>query len=226
MTASVTILVAEDEPFVRTVLVTTLQREGIGVIACKDGAEALATISGNLSLDGMLLDFMMPRAHGLHVLKQIRCGRTGQPRNLPVAMLTSASDKQTVALSMALDCDAFLVKPVNRETLLNRVERLAGRRNRPIQEVSWYEALDVGPPGDLSAAKAPIAGFAGGSASAHSQRIPATQLRPGMRIVEDLLAIDGTNVVPAGAVVTDSLVAVLGDLEKIVPLRPVAIEPV
>jgi two-component system, OmpR family, response regulator len=217
-----TFLVAEDEPFTRTVLERALRNEGITVLSFPDGKAALDAMCGNLKIDGVLLDFMMPRAHGLHVLKEIRIGNTTQPRGLPVAMLTSINDRATVAASVMLDCDAFIVKPAQKDVLCDRMLRLLSRRGREPKSADLYRVVDVGPaekvnvqlPQDLQPA-APV--------ESGRERLLYAALREGMVLAEPLCTREGETVVPAGISLTTALLAVLGDLERIAPLRAVAV---
>jgi two-component system OmpR family response regulator len=219
------ILIAEDEPFMRNVLYATLVNQGATVYSYEDGEAALAAMeSRSLDIEAVLLDFMMPKAHGLHVLKEIRAGRTSQPRGLPVGMLTSASDQRTVALSVRLDCDAFIVKPLQKPVLLERMERLRDRLGREARPVEFYEAVDVGAPGSVIADRGIDLGeIELGLDSAQGVRMALADLLMGMTLAEDLRIKGGEVVVPKGITITDELLAVLHDLDKIMPLPAVAI---
>jgi CheY-like chemotaxis protein len=216
------ILIAEDEDFTRTVIETALRRAGATVFSAPDGAEALAIMSGTVHFDAVLLDLMMPKAHGLQVLKAIRTERTGQKRNTAVAILTSASDKQSVSLSMRLDVDAFLVKPINRAAMIERLEHLTYRDMRILKDAASYESIKVPGPEDITD---PVerALIAPRIPRATAHRVDSTDLKPGMVIAEDLTTVDGDIVVPNGTTISDMLINVLVDLRRIVQLSPVAI---
>lgn len=227
------VMVAEDETFMREVIETILRKEGVTCLPFADGQAVLEAISGCVQLDALVLDFMMPRAHGLYVLKQIRTGRTGQPRDVPVAMLTSVREKGIVTKAVALDCDAFLVKPATRPMLAGRLGRITSRRTRPIKEVAEYESVEVGPPGEINDELPVTLGFeetlgegvkgGGHDADGPIALLPFDQLMAGMVLARPLMMVDGGPVVPAGTTLTDQLLHLLGDLGKLVPLRPAAV---
>ena len=87
---------------------------------------------------------MMPKVSGLQVLREIRCGRTKVPRDIPVGLLTSANDQRTVGQAVQLDCDAFIVKPMNRAVLFSKIEQLLARAERALHPPEFYDAVDVG----------------------------------------------------------------------------------
>ncbi|HTH96539.1 MAG TPA: response regulator [Stellaceae bacterium] len=222
--AKTKVLFAEDEPFMRNVLEATLANQGLFPRGFSDGEEALEVLSGGSYFpDLVLLDFVMPRAHGLHVLKQIRMGRTAQPRNLPVGLLTGISDKRTVALSIRLDCNAFIVKPIQKTMLLERMERMLSQRQEP-KAHALYDMVDVGDPDGIVELGEPDEELLPYSIDDHKMRLSLSELKPGMQLIEDLCLTSGDVVVPKGVAINEDLLQVLSDLEKIAELRPVAIE--
>ena len=80
------ILVAEDEPEVRSYLATALQCEGYTVETAEDGEEALGCFEAGMPIAAALLDVIMPKRDGLEVLRDIReSGRT-----LPVIVFSGS----------------------------------------------------------------------------------------------------------------------------------------
>ncbi|MEE3623206.1 response regulator [Nitrospirillum sp. BR 11752] len=216
----VRILVADDEPFTRSVVETTLRKMGAAVTACGDGRQALDIIAATPHFDIVLLDFMMPWAHGLYVLKQIRMGVTQLPAGVPVGIFTSSNEETTVSLSIALDCDAFLVKPVDRVSLMERLGRLLSRRGRAPQPPERYERVDVGPPNEIMA---PAAGALALTPRLVESGYHLDELRPGMVLRAALTTVQGQEVVPAGVTLTEDLLTLLGDLGRVVQLHPAQI---
>ena len=216
------ILIAEDEPFMRNVLQTTLNLEGAWTATCADGGQALELAGRELKFDAVLLDFMMPKVHGLYVLKTIRTGQSGLPYDIPVGLLTGASDKRTVARSMMLDCDAFIVKPLKKDVLLDRIERLRQLGSGRLRDISLYASVDVGSPDNLDTASAPAA-TAAPSDVCDSDRTDFSAFRAGMVLAEDLKSDRGEVIVPSGTTLTEELLLLLRDLNAIHPLRRVVL---
>jgi DNA-binding response OmpR family regulator len=205
------ILIAEDETFMRKVVVTTLQTEGASVLEAGDGEDALRHLRAT-PVNFALLDVMMPRISGLQVLREIRAGRTQAPRSLPVGILTSANDQRTVGAAVQLDCDAFIVKPLNKAILFNKISTLIERGDRPLKSSEEYDAIPIAaldsPSPERTVAKTSSPGYS----------LDMSQLPIGMVLGSEIRTRGGDLVVPKGVTVTAGLIGVLTDLEKIVPL--------
>jgi len=65
------ILVVDDDPSIRTMVQTVLQRAGYEVATAHDGCEAIAMLAAN-DYDVVLLDVMMPKLSGVAVVEQLR----------------------------------------------------------------------------------------------------------------------------------------------------------
>ncbi len=78
------ILLADDEPRVRTTLSKALRREGYDVTSVEDGATALAKLAGDDSYDLAIFDYIMPGLHGLPMLELVRA----RYEDLPILVCT------------------------------------------------------------------------------------------------------------------------------------------
>ena len=78
--------------------------------------------------DQVTLDVSMPDMDGRKVLQTIRKleneNETPAERQVKVLMITSSLDKETVLSSIQAGCDDYLVKPLNRETISRKLEKL------------------------------------------------------------------------------------------------------
>lgn len=72
--------------------------------------------------DLILLDYMMPLFDGPHVLEIIR--KREETKDVPVLFLTSVTDKEKVIKGLAQNPQGYLVKPVSRDELLQRVDEV------------------------------------------------------------------------------------------------------
>ncbi|WP_129672450.1 ATP-binding protein [Candidatus Chloroploca sp. Khr17] len=116
------ILVVEDDPYVRPVLIRLLQRYGLQVTHANDGFEALAAIN-SLQPDLVLLDIKMPGIDGLEVL--YRMHQHPEMAHIPVIILTADDlNEHTRARGMALGARAYLEKPIGSERLINTINRV------------------------------------------------------------------------------------------------------
>ena len=103
-----TVLVAEDEPEVRSFLEMALRCQGYAVETADDGEEALEVLDHNHSISAVLLDIVMPRKDGLDTLRAIRKDHP----SVPVIMISGASSPLNVVDAMRNGARDFLAKPV------------------------------------------------------------------------------------------------------------------
>jgi DNA-binding response OmpR family regulator len=107
------ILVAEDDPSIRTGLIATLESEGYEVDAAKDGAAAVR-LFGREKFDLVLLDIMMPELNGYDVCREIR----KKDARTPVIMLTAKGEEIDKVLGLELGADDYVTKPFGIHELL------------------------------------------------------------------------------------------------------------
>jgi len=120
------ILVADDEPHIRRILVALLGTAGFAVIEASDGDEALEALDAPLTPDLLILDLMMPRMSGLEVLNRLR--ERPAHRRTPVIVLTAKgqdADRQAVLSAGAVD---FMTKPFSPKKLISRIQEILSDR--------------------------------------------------------------------------------------------------
>ena len=101
------ILVADDEPEIRSVLALYLENDGFEVLEAADGGVALEMLQTE-QIDLCLLDIMMPVLDGYHVLKRIR-----ETSDVPVIVISAKGQDPEKILGLNLGADDYLVKPFN-----------------------------------------------------------------------------------------------------------------
>ena len=80
------VLVADDDPAVRRLVIETLLGNGIDLREARDGESALAEIAARRP-DALVLDLMMPGLDGFHVLEQLQA--SAETKLIPVIVLTA-----------------------------------------------------------------------------------------------------------------------------------------
>jgi DNA-binding response OmpR family regulator len=118
------VLVVDDEPMVREVVVSYLERDGFKVAEAADGETALRLVLEGRP-DLVVLDVMLPAIDGLEVLAQIR-----KRIDVPVILLTARTDEVDRILGLELGADDYVVKPFSPRELAARVRSVL-RRSRP-----------------------------------------------------------------------------------------------
>ncbi|KGM14377.1 response regulator transcription factor [Cellulomonas bogoriensis] len=117
-------LVAEDDPDVRDLVVFKLEQAGFTVVAVGDGSEALALALAEPP-DLALVDVMMPGLSGLDVTRELR--RHPATAQVPVIMLTARSQESDVDAGFRTGVDDYVTKPFSPRELVNRVQAVLAR---------------------------------------------------------------------------------------------------
>ncbi|HEV8617668.1 MAG TPA: response regulator [Methylomirabilota bacterium] len=121
------ILVVEDEPDIRSLIVHHLTRDGFRCRAAASGAEALASVRAALP-DLVVLDLMLPGLDGLEVCRRLRADPASAA--LPVIMLTAKADEVDRVVGLEIGADDYLVKPFSPKELVARVRAILRRAHR------------------------------------------------------------------------------------------------
>jgi two-component system, OmpR family, response regulator ResD len=119
-----TVLVVDDEPIVREVVVSYLEREGYRTLEAGDGDRARQIVEAE-SPNLVVLDVMLPGVDGLELCRWIRA-RSG----LPVIMLTARGEEADRIVGLELGADDYVTKPFSPRELTARV-RTVLRRSTP-----------------------------------------------------------------------------------------------
>ena len=132
------ILVVDDMEENRALLSRLLSRLGYSVRLVDSGQRALDFIGPN-PVDLILLDIVMPGLDGIEVLQRLK--RNPATEHIPVVMLSSADQLDTVVRCIKLGADDFLPKPFNTTLLMARIESSLSKKRLRDQEHRTYEAL-------------------------------------------------------------------------------------
>ncbi len=116
------VLVAEDDPGLRSVLERGLREHGYVVDAVADGAEALAYLR-SYSYEVAVLDWRMPKTSGVEVIAEMR----RRHDQTPVLMLTARDTTEDRVEGLNQGADDYLVKPFSFAELVARITALQRR---------------------------------------------------------------------------------------------------
>ena len=120
------ILVAEDDPGLRSVLERGLRENGYAVDAVADGEQALTYLRA-YEYSAMVLDWRMPGVPGIDVLRHARARRLATP----ILMLTARDTTADRVSGLDTGADDYLVKPFQFAELLARIRALLRRPGEP-----------------------------------------------------------------------------------------------
>jgi len=133
-----TILIAEDERSIRSLLRTYLESEGYTVREAADGTEALAELEREVP-NVLLLDLSMPPPQGMDVLRHIR--QSNREIKPAVIILTAYGSVKLAVEAMKLGALDFLEKPASPEVLLETLARI--RKERLLVQDKHADTYDV-----------------------------------------------------------------------------------
>ena len=117
-----TILVVEDEPNLREMLVLVLREAGFDVIGAESVSEAL-DVARNTVPDLVLVDIMMPGQSGLYLVRMIRTAAPAPLRDVPIVVITGLDQTEWREKAQEAGCDEFISKPIMPDKLIEVVRR-------------------------------------------------------------------------------------------------------
>jgi phosphate regulon transcriptional regulator PhoB len=121
------VLVVEDEPDIRNLIVHHLVREGFRCRTATTGAEALQRVR-TATPDLVVLALMLPEMDGLEVCRRLRSAAATAA--IPIIMLTAKADEIDRVVGLEMGADDYVSKPFSPKELVARV-RAVLRRTRP-----------------------------------------------------------------------------------------------
>jgi DNA-binding response OmpR family regulator len=122
-----TILVAEDQQHVRSLIEYKLRSSGYTVICVEDGRAALEK-AVELVPDLILLDVMMPLLTGFEVLGALR--QNAKTKAVPVVVVTALSNENEILKGLELGADDYITKPFSPNELAARVKTVLIRHGK------------------------------------------------------------------------------------------------
>ena len=126
------ILLVDDDPDIREVLTMILESKGYQTVAATDGLECLAALRAE-NPDLVILDLLMPKMDGFAVLKELHEEKWAQYKGMPILILSSIREgasrrRWELETALEFDIDDYIEKPIEPDTLLERVSRLLNQK--------------------------------------------------------------------------------------------------
>lgn len=119
-----TILIADDNKQITSILEEYAKKEGFAVKVAFDGLEALELFA-TIQPDIILLDVMMPKMDGFEVCREIR-----KKSNVPVIMITARGEDFEKIMGLDIGADDYIVKPFSPAEVMARVRAIMRRISR------------------------------------------------------------------------------------------------
>ncbi|MBI5799682.1 MAG: response regulator transcription factor [Verrucomicrobia bacterium] len=138
------ILVADDDPIIRQVLMNLLSKWGYGVVPTTNGAEAWEVLQHDTDLRIGLFDWFMPEINGMELTRRIRDANIAP---FYVMLCTARGGKDSLLDAFDAGVDDFISKPFDKEVLQARIKvgvRAVELQSYLIQRLSTAEASLAG----------------------------------------------------------------------------------
>jgi DNA-binding response OmpR family regulator len=134
-----TVLVVDDEPIVREVVVSYLRREGFDTLEAEDGDTARGLVEQEAP-NLVVLDVMLPGTDGLELCRWIRARS-----DTPVIMLTARGEEADRIIGLELGADDYVTKPFSPRELATRVRTVLRRSEPSVSRAAslTFEGLEV-----------------------------------------------------------------------------------
>ncbi len=131
------VLVVDDEPIVREVVVKYLENAGFETLEAEDGLAARALLERETP-NAVVLDVMMPRLDGLELCRWIRARS-----DVPVIMLTALGEEADRIVGLELGADDYVTKPFSPRELAVRVKAVLRRTTIGAAKAERIEVGDL-----------------------------------------------------------------------------------
>lgn len=119
------IVVAEDSPPNRKILVHLLEKLGYEVVSCEDGQLAwdhLNSSQDSTNIVAVLSDIMMPNMDGLELLKS--CRSDDRYKEIPFVLITAVSDREYIIEAKEQHVNGYILKPVTFQRVTSKLKEL------------------------------------------------------------------------------------------------------
>ncbi|NBR84942.1 MAG: response regulator [Verrucomicrobia bacterium] len=113
------ILIADDDPIIRQVLMNLLSKWGYSVVPTTNGAEAWEVLQNDSSLRIGLFDWFMPEINGMELTRRIRDANIAP---FYIMLVTARGGKDSLLDALEAGADDFVSKPFDKEILQARIK--------------------------------------------------------------------------------------------------------
>ena len=125
---SIKILIAEDNPNLRQVLVNIIRKIGFDKILVAENGEIAWQFIQRGGVNLVLTDWAMPELDGMQLLKKIR-NSDAPTCDIPFLMITAADTKNAIMSAGKSGVDAYVIKPFSVSTVVEKIKEAIEKRD-------------------------------------------------------------------------------------------------
>ena len=118
------VLLADDDPLIKKLVASAIQREGFVVVTANDGREAYQILKSDGNFSAAIFDMMMPHLKGLDIIRYMHTEK--RLMRIPIMMISAKHDIKLMASSFEAGASAFLAKPFTPEQIRHTLCMLVG----------------------------------------------------------------------------------------------------
>ena len=115
------ILIADDQPMIRTILRAILKELGVGLILEADSGFSALQVFEAEKFDFCILDWEMEPGTGFDAVTKIRSEKQGRNRRIPIIMLTEHTEIGRIRVARDVGVNEVLAKPIASDVLVARL---------------------------------------------------------------------------------------------------------
>lgn len=142
------VLLAEDNSYLRTLLLQSLKALGVGTVrTVNDGGAAIEVLqlikddpvrAGMMNVDIIVSNWQMSPIDGLMLLRWVRRHKESTCRFIPFVMVTGYADKEQVAQARELGVTEMLAKPFSVDSVAERVLQVIERPRQFVHTAAYF----------------------------------------------------------------------------------------
>lgn len=117
------ILIVDDSPTEMHILKSVVEGAGHTVVTAENGESGVATATSEMP-DLILMDVVMPGMNGFQATRKI--SKNSDTANIPIVMVTTKDQRTDREWGLRQGATAYLVKPVEKKALLDKISELLG----------------------------------------------------------------------------------------------------
>lgn len=114
------LLIVDDDPEIRNLLKSYLQKNGYRVSTAAEGREMWSLLK-RYHITLIVLDLMLPGADGMELCRDLRATQSAMAK-IPIIMLTARGDEMDRILGLEMGADDYMAKPFSARELLARIK--------------------------------------------------------------------------------------------------------
>ncbi len=115
------ILIIDDDPTILKLVSSWFENNGFQVVSTTEADKGLA-LALKSSPDLIILDVMLPFINGFHICRLLKTKESH--KHIPIIFVTVRKEKVAVQTGLEVGANAYLLKPIDRESLMNKVREL------------------------------------------------------------------------------------------------------